>query len=266
MKTRPWPLVVVALAQILTPVVSIIMNALIYHQPVSIVIRAAMMDGPWKAFLFFALMPIGGIAIFLVKSWSYLVFLACLAITTFSNFQSWQQNSTQISMWIMLAIFVMDCALVAYFLVPQVRTVYFNSRLRWWESRPRFTVNADCEIESAEGKIRGTILNLSTGGLFLQPATELPKDAEIRVNFSFFLMQFSLKGKVVHKASHGYGIEWMSPSFKDRMRLRQIESGMLALGIESGRREDPWEDFRNWIDTLIKDRKGLVPNLPSKRK
>jgi len=71
-----------------------------------------------------------------------------------------------------------------YFLLPAVRAAYFNAKLRWWETKPRYLVNIPASFgRKGASSARGTMVNLSEGGAFLKTARKYKKSQKIHVQF-----------------------------------------------------------------------------------
>ena len=222
----------------------------------------------------FLLYPIAGFAIYSVKNWSYPVYLAVMASTFYFNFQDWRHYPGVFTLPIFLGTLFLNIALVSYFLLPAVRTTYFNRRLRWWESKPRYEVHipAILEAPSQDGKAHGkhlkcTVSNLSEGGAFVNCRKNLEVGTVVQLHFSIFDRPVTADAKICHRrwqGVRGYGLEFQhSPD--SRVQLQRIAKGLRLIGIQTRAAEGNWgESLTRWAATLFKTGKGLVPEIPEK--
>ncbi|OFZ19123.1 MAG: hypothetical protein A2X94_10270 [Bdellovibrionales bacterium GWB1_55_8] len=207
--------------------------------------------------------PIAGIAIYMVRPWSYPVFLTVTAFQTYSDLMTWWNVPHHFSLPLALALTVTNVGLVSYFLIPAVRTTYFNARIRWWESKPRYEIHTPAVLKSAAGEMKCTITNLSEGGAFIRASKKLQPDQEFELHFFLFRRAISVHTKVVHrrwKGMRGYGLEFVhTPS--SRKEFARITGGMRLLGAQSPAAHQSFRDFANWFYRALLTGKGWTPEI-----
>jgi len=268
MREKPWPIVVLAILQILTPIGNFILNLWLYHLPPSTVglILSHFTIRQWWESIF--LMPVAGLALLQVKPWSYPIFLIAIAWSAYANFRNALIHPEAISWLPLMFAYALNLGLVSYFSIGAIRSLYFEKRRRWWESKPRYTLPlieatlrglSDSNLKSIPVAIR----NLSEGGLSLdsnqRDSSQLgiisgsPPDLEIR--FSFFQKDWSLTGRIAHSRKLDaetfiLGFAFTGLTVSQRVRLRHLVSHLEFLGIPSTRsRTRSWSDFYEWIKT-----------------
>src|SRR5262249_47370748 len=92
MRRRPWPIVILALLQIFSPALSVMLSAWKLQTPVRHFIWMMMKYGTTgQLFELFGTSLIAAVAIFAVKRWSYPVFLTIFAWGAYSNISVWHQ-------------------------------------------------------------------------------------------------------------------------------------------------------------------------------
>jgi hypothetical protein len=174
MKTRPWPIVILALTHIFAPIVNMSYSA--YLQKMDLIAYLQNIfhaNGAWKSALVYSSMPVAGVCIFLMKKWSYPLFLSILAFMFYSNYETWREYPDVFNLPNLLFAYALNLGIVTYFLLPAVREVYFNPRLRWWEAKPRYSVNLASEVECSTGPRKSVVTNISEGGAFVKTSKAL---------------------------------------------------------------------------------------------
>lgn len=270
MKSRPWPLVILALIQIFTPVVTVFFNATALHVSPLRVLAWILDRGPQGFFESICLMPIAGFAIYSMKKWSYPIFLLAMGWSAFRNLSHWAYATTLIPKPALAFVYISEAAFVGYFLLPSVRTTYFDPNVRWWEHKPRYLLELAASIAIGATRRVGTILNVSEGGAFVSVAEKIEKGARIRLEFTVVTLLYSVEGIVAHvRELEGgkfcYGIQF-THSTTSLQALRNLAEALDILGYnDRDGRGSPLEEFRAWITRLLKTGRGLVPEIKRRR-
>lgn len=268
MRTRPWPLVLLALAQILSPLGTILGNAWSHEVHPRHIFGWILLRGPFEIFEALALMPLAGVAIFLMKRWSYAFFFAALTWSLASNLKQWHYASGTLSLPAILGLYLTQLALAAYFLTPSVRRTYFDPRVRWWESKPRYELKAPAVLAAGGERADGELLNVSEGGAFVSTAPEWRVGDAVMLSFWIMNQEFTIAGRIVHARAlsaerHCYGVEF-EHSPESRRRFRGVARGLEELGFQDRTpREPALAGFKAWLTRLLKTGKGLTPEIRS---
>lgn len=277
MKNRPWPLVLLAALQALSPFFNVFFNAWALRVGPGQVMAWVLDQRPLAVFEFVALMPIAGVAIFMMKRWSYAVFCAAMGWSLISKIQHLSYAQGTLPWPALVAVYGLELALVTYFLLPAVRATYFDPRVRWWESKPRYELRLPATLETAaRERLEASVMNLSEGGLFVRAARNLGLGSRIGVAFGILGQEFEAEGRVVHVreaaapgASTGEGAYWhgieLAHTPATRARFRGLASALRDLGFQDRTpRESLFESFRAWMSNLIRTGKGLTPEVAPK--
>ena len=270
MKHRPWILIVLALGHILAPFVNLIFDAIWAQAPVLYYVHIFFQPHNFSRHWFHFFAPIAaGIAIYLCRRWSYLVYVAFMAALAFVSYASFlSRTDSHAGPWPLITVYFVNFLIVTYFLLPAVRKVYFDPRLRWWETMPRYNVSIRCHFSVVGTNplriYEGTVANFSQTGLFLK-APDTAKDHEIiQIDFSYEDHPCQLQGQVIHHArqdSHGFGVQFLhNPGSRKMAKL--LAARLQAQGFLQTERAMSQEDtFSWWIHQLFKTGKGLIPNI-----
>ena len=227
---------------------------------------------PRHIFEYFFLFPIAGVAIFAVKKWSLSVFLGVEFWVFISNLPYLQELYTtqQYLLFSFFIIFaVLNVTVVSYLLIPAVHVAYLDPKIRWWEAKPRYTINAECSIDKNDNV--ATIRDISENGVFISSKNDLEIGSEVNLCFKVERAaarltkdELSIRAKVVHHFSvdnhPGYGARFTLVSRADRGIIRKM---IRALDASNAKRRPPrltFSDLVSWIKTLMVTGKGLIPS------
>jgi len=271
MHKRPWSLIVLAVLNILAPIFNVALNALYMDVGVGSYFTAALsikyLSLNWPI-VFLPL--VCGFAIYACKKWSFFVYLVALAGLLFFSYEGYLSKSSDLGVLPLFLVYGVNILAVAFVLIPEVREIYFNPRLRWWEMSPRYLADFDCVFRSkgdeAE-KQKGLVGNFSVGGLFLQ-AEDFPADnSQVSVEFLSNGNKVIFNGRVIlhrHQDSVGFGVEFLHSS-ESKTVAKKICASLEKNGcrIESRFRRPENDTFTAWLYTLLTTGKGLIPTKRS---
>lgn len=274
MPRKPWTLLIFATLFVLIPIGNIVLNyfALAGQYEFSDYIYSLITIDKNRMLLFNFVVPslIAAYAIYSVKNWSIPVFIAAIfwlliniAINVFSTM------GTGPAFVLILIALMTNLFFLFFILIPNLRKIYFNPKIRWWESRPRFKISTEVKLHSNNGMYNGRMLNFSDGGLFLENSKPLKQDEIYQLEFEIRGINFNLLGKVVHgnveKCS--YGIQFHELNIIQKKELENLSDQLLKDKVEEVRVLKPWqEDFKDWFKTVIKTGKGIIPEIPNRFK
>lgn len=267
MRYRPWPIVILALCHFLAPLGNGILSAFLEGVPVMRYFPLLVQTKPvWVLVDFFLMPPLAGWAIYKCRKWSYPVFLGGAALTILANFMTWKQHPRLFSFPMFLATVALDIAFVTYFLLPSVRAVYLDPRLRWWESKARFLVRLKGRVTIDGHSDRCTITDISEGGVFIRTSADLALGTVTGISFHYFGRIFSAQGRIVYGSESpraGYGVQFIHTR-QSRKAVRRLTKALRISGVRTRNPSDWRNDFARWARTFLTTGKGWRPQPPVK--
>ena len=265
MRVRPWPLVLLAVFHLVSPVFSVCASSYLSNLPLSEYLRRLFAVEPKFQLALFFLAPIAaGFSIWMMKRWSHTVFLISTVIMGLVNFQSWRHYPTLVTLPLLLGVFAVNFAVVTYFLLPAVRAVYFNRRLRWWETAPRYEFRTKGDLNGGFWDSPCDLQNISRGGVFLECPRALQHGERLTITFQAFNRSFRFEGRVAHvRPGGGCGIEFLHTP-ESRTAARNLTQSLRTTGVPIvGRMARPEDGFQHWFLKLIRTGEGLLPEAGS---
>lgn len=267
MRQKPWILVVLAWLHILAPLGTMMLNAAWANRSLSEHVRLFFLPHNFVTQWPHLVLPVvAGFAIWACKKWSFALYFVCIMGLCAVSYVGYQQMGTQIGVSRLLLLYGFNLAVVSYFLLPAVRKVYLDPRLRWWESSPRYRLGAQAAFRVGEIHGVGTVENVSKTGLLIM-SNLIPKDqAMIDVDLPFAEETYQLSGRVVHHGSQssvGFGIRFVLDSQKKRRLSQLIE--LLKHQAVRERLPEPGAGFRSWLRSALRG-KELLPVPDSQRR
>lgn len=222
-------------------------------------------------FDFFFLPILMAIFVYRLDRASYMALIGLCIYNVFTNYLSWKQFSTQVPFTMMLLVNLFSVVLVAYLLMPQVRAYFFDARLRWWESKPRYLVQVPARIRIAGSEpIFSPLRDLALGGTAVDfPDETLAIGDTFWMDFTLDRTPISVKGEAVYKirlAEGGfrYGIRFVEVPLDVVWDLESGISELRKRKLPETRRLSPWkDDFKQWVKGA-KQPMAWVPKTPNR--
>ena len=215
------------------------------------------------------LMPIAGVAIYLMKPWSYAVFLVAMGWSLVANIASFRYaQSAQISLPMLLVVYGVQLGLAIYFMLPSVRRTYFDSRVRWWEAQRRLLFQTSFMGQLAGQGLTGKILNISAGGALLGMLNrDLKKGDTMILRFEVNGVPFETPAEAVYVSPAGVGVRFGLTQDSAPKFVRMVK-GLELIGVPFRDQEvaTPWQQVASWAARFVKTGKGLTPELEVTKK
>jgi Tfp pilus assembly protein PilZ len=205
---------------------------------------------------------VAGIAIYAVKKWSYPVFFVSILWITIEIIYYFVPHFKPLTLFFVVILpMLINFLYGSYILLPEVRATYFDPRLRWWETKPRYIYSTRVEIN----ELTGVMTNISEGGLFL--FTPHAFDPNTIVNLKFVILDnpIILEAKIVYRNPDGtsHGLQFVNLTKQQKNILKNIIKKLDSEKYAVTRPIPVWtEDLLSWFKTFFKTGKGLVPALP----
>lgn len=93
---------------------------------------------------------------------------------------------------------------LAYFINPRIRHLYFDPKMRWWRTKPRYETTLPCLINHQAQWHYPILRNLSEGGCFI----ETPHELEINTTLQLAIpLPYPLNVSVIRTAGE---VRWVS--------------------------------------------------------
>ncbi len=259
MKRKPWAIVILAALHFLAPFGNLVLNAYRGGRDLSSQWYFWTHGVPKPLFLTYILIPpIAGILIYICKRWSYWGYLLCLALIFISNVYAYWTNMTPATLLFLVGVIVADLLVVAYFVVPSVKKVYFDPRLRWWEAAPRYVFDEPVLVNKG---LEGFIQNISHGGLFMTFPEPLMEMQTLELTWYYDHESYVISGTVVYKTPKGIGVKFTHTQ-ESSDAARKLMNILNKKGlIVKERLPGPEDSFGTWLVKLIRTREGLFPKV-----
>lgn len=260
MKRKPWPIILLALLHILAPLGNIIFNSYRAGRSYSQTWDYWFHTLPKPLFLAYVVVPpIAGLFIFICKRWSYWCYVACLGLVFLANAYGFWTSMNWLNFLTLLAVLVVDILAVAYFVVPSVRKVYFDPRMRWWETAPRYVFNVQGTVSGMSGYIK----NISQGGALIETSMSYLEGQPVEIQWSHEGRSFAVPGKVVYKkpqgAGFGYGVRFDHTPQTEKSMVALVQKLHKQGKMIRDRLPGPDDSFGAWLKKLVSTREGLFP-------
>lgn len=269
MKIKPWPIIILAIFNFLSPLGNVLLSAHLEKISVALYLKELAHGGTYWDILPLLIAPwLSAFAVFSVKEWSFSVFMSVVVFQTGNVLYQYYKLPELLTLPTALSLSAINAAFGYYFLLPEVRTIYRNKDLRWWERKPRYEITLKCRIQtSKKSELQALIVDLSEGGALLKLKAEekLEKDEMIELRFSHSDRMTLIRAKVVYcRGDGGVGVQFIhegqSLKFVQGVVTELKRTGKLPRGTVSLS-----DDFNRWAKGLVSKGEGWRPTLPPSR-
>ncbi len=218
MNRRPWPIVLMAILQFLSPIFYIGVAALFYHLSFRSTANEIWALTPdLRKVEIFALPVVFGALILVTRKAGYYVVIAGSIYLIVRGVMEYVASNETDPVFPIIITNLVCAGVVAALLRPGTRSVYFNPRLRWWETSPRYVVNFPASITRVGAKaMKATLQNIAAGGAGIETMEMGFLKEEIAVlEFQHEGAVFHLKAKVVWEKAIGGGKQFLGLQWAD---------------------------------------------------
>jgi hypothetical protein len=189
--------------------------------------------GPVDIFDFWVMFPLAGIIILKINKWTYYLFNLNLVyiIYRLMTFQEmdWPYYSKNPFLYNYVVVLI-SILIITMTQFPYLRILFFNPRLRWWETEKRYYTDIDVNILIGEKLINGKMENISLSGAYVRlKEKEVPNIENRNVNKLVFHMnqdEFKLGAEISRSEELenelGLGLKFLNIGFFEKMRLFKI--------------------------------------------
>ncbi len=267
MRRRPWSLVILAVVHLLAPFGNIAINAMLANRSLSDYFAMAMTPAYLeKNWIMFVSLWVAALSIYACKRWSFYVYLLSITVLFIFSYFGFLSKDGAIGFLPLFLVYLVNISVVVYFLVPAVRNIYFDRRMRWWEIKPRYQCDYKVKWRFQDNPVEheGDVGNISENGMFLRSEI-YPKDEQVvEIDLDFENGEpVPLEGRVVfHRTADkiGFGVEF-NHTRESRKKVQQIVQSLDSQGRQINTLEiRPEDSLSYWVRTLITTGKGLFPN------
>jgi hypothetical protein len=227
MKKKPFSIKFFAACFLVAPIFNLSLIAWLNHWPLTGPRGVLGHLSPYELCLI-SLFPFTAYGIWKVAKWGYYLFLSFSTLIIIHNFYI-LLTQKQYSSYMVLLFQATTLSVVGFFLQKHITAPYFNPKMRWWESRPRYKVDVGCVNKISEGAsarlFESHIHDISKGGCFMVCSENLKIDTQIELEFSFNNNRVLILGETVWlcpKIQGGYGIQFHKMSLLNKLALRAI--------------------------------------------
>jgi hypothetical protein len=252
MPRRPVIIVLITIGYVASPIFILLQGSLVHGIPLfgpgSITARLFFTD-----IIILFIYPVVAVAVFSVRKWGWYLFIAGVMILI--GYNVFVSILSPLYNYLLLILYNLALAVVAGLLFRKhVIAPYFNPRLRWWESEPRYRINISINIQIENENMEGDILDISSGGCYME------LDCPCRLGKVYDLVihcigrRAYLKGKVMRVDSapfdkHRYGLMFIKTTSGQKEQIDSIIVLLKKSGLRNADRDGRVSGVKDAPDT-----------------
>lgn len=269
MPRRPWPLVVLAVLQILSPLMSVWISATVSKESFGRTFYLLWVNSDFLGKVDFFLIPLAmAILVYRLSRPSFMALIGLCLYNMFANYVSWRDLSNEISALWLIGVNAFSLLMVAYLLIPQVRIVFWEPRLRWWESKPRYLLSVPVKVTLQKGAapVFCDLKDLSQGGCCIEaPSQSFAMGDVFHLDFTIQGLPFSLCSEVAYvitgpEGRSRYGLRFLDVPLDVSWDIEAAIDLLRKNHAPRSRQIAPWgQDLKDWVRVASRDPKAWVP-------
>jgi hypothetical protein len=249
-----------AVLQFLSPFLYIMVAASFYHLSLSSTTNEilALSSDVRKFEIFILPLILGSLILFTRKFGYYVVIVGSLYLVVRGVLVFIGSNETD-PVFPLVISNGLCLVVVATLLSSTNRSIYFNPRLRWWETSPRYLVNFPASVTRVGAKpAKASIINLAVGGAGIETAESgFLSNEVVDLEFQNEGETFRLKSKIAwsnggESGKHILGVQWADGnSNTDWSKIRRLVRKLKSNRTETTRNIPPrLSDVKAWFSKL----------------
>lgn len=240
MKQRPLLIWTIVIIHFLEPILKTGLLSVMTSNPLLDVIRDSESYGMRQMLEYWLLFPIGGIALLLMRNWSFWVFIgvqaySIIALATQESYSLAQASANPYLATI--ALVFANAIFIFYVFAPNIRDLFFDPHTRRWEvrARHRLTIPCSLKIEDKTDHIEVEIKNISETGAFIVAPLNIERDEPVLMHFKFYNLHFTIWAKIVHAheiaGEKGLGVQFQFADLNERLQIKRLNKALELLGL-----------------------------------
>ncbi|MBK9294030.1 MAG: PilZ domain-containing protein [Oligoflexia bacterium] len=223
MKKKPFSIKFFATCFLLAPIFNVLLLIWVNKWPLTGP-RGVLERFSLYEIIILCIFPVVAYGIWKVAKWGYYLFMVFSFFIVAHNFYILVAHR-QYSSYVVLLFQVTTFSVIGFFLQKHITAPYFNPKLRWWESSPRFKTLIAASVQYLQKVYDAEVLDISKGGCFVYCNKHLNLGDEVVVEFSYNGNLFRAAGDVVwlsERAPSGFGIKFKNIRLGDKWSLAKI--------------------------------------------
>jgi hypothetical protein len=241
MPRRPRVITILTIGYAVSPFFILLQGAYVHHLPPfgpeGILSRLYLTD-----IAILSLYPLSAVSIYSVKKWGWYLFIGCaLCLVAYNGYVFSLSPRYNV---VFLLLYNIAIALVAgIFFRRHIIAPYFNPRLRWWETEPRYRIDIYAELVSEGRKLRVELLDISAGGCFGSLRAGLSPGATCQMTIHCMKRQVDVTGKLLRVVPleddlFGCGFMFVAKTEQQEGALQEILEVLERRRLRNSKRED----------------------------
>ncbi|RYZ84734.1 MAG: hypothetical protein EOP04_17450 [Proteobacteria bacterium] len=151
MPSRPWPIRILSTLLIIAPLTNTLIAAWFWEVPLGLYLSTVFSQSWITVVELLIPLPLAGYCIYRMRTWSYFTAFGILSLVVLRSIQNGLTMNKIYGGWALAIFLVINLLVIGYLLVPRVRKIYFDARLRWWEALPRFSFDQPVLLSDSIG-------------------------------------------------------------------------------------------------------------------
>jgi hypothetical protein len=239
-----------------SPLIYPIVVSLYFGTPIGTVAKETLdSNSLLRNFETFLLPIVLGLFTFFARRVSYFIVVIGSIYLVARNFFLFAETNDSVPMSGLVGTNLIFVFVIVYLSRKNTRAIYFNSKLRWWETDPRYVVGWAAML-SRLGKVSTPIKirNIAVGGAAIETDQSgfIPHEL-VNVEFQNDGKSYKLAAGVVWEQNptgpqNLLGLQWVLDQENNALpAIRELIQALKSKNVPTTRPSDWWHDFKSWV-------------------
>lgn len=256
MNRRPWLLVLLAFLYCVSPLIYPVFVWAYFGTPLGTVAKETLdSNSALRNFETFVLPIALGLFTFFARRISYFVVVVGSIYLVSRNAYVFASMGNALPLSGLIAMNLLVVFVIVYLSRKSTRAIYFNAKMRWWETDPRYVVGWSARMARAGTLPKPVkVRNIAIGGAAIEtPDHGFQPHETVQVAFRYEGKDFEFPAGVVweQRASvnpNVIGVRWVDGKKSAAWHsMRALVKELKAKGTPTTRPSDWWRDAKAWF-------------------
>ncbi len=227
MLNRPFILKLFSIILILNPILRVIFLSIEKEFGIFDVLTRSISLPFYDFFNFWILFPISSIFLLYPNTFTFVFFIIIqiysLIIHIGYESYSWPYLSKTPSIASLILLFINLITTLYFILSDEMRKIFFDKYIRWWERPSRYTINEPCFVNINSHVIHGILKDLSSDGSLLELESAISDKDKFKIEFDILDINISLNARIIRNITNEgffrYGIQFQFKNFLEKFKI-----------------------------------------------
>jgi c-di-GMP-binding flagellar brake protein YcgR len=260
MVKRPFTIILISLIYLFSPFLVILQAAVVNRVPIvgyHSVFSLFLVSDIIVLFIYM----VCAVSVFFVRKWGWYTFISSSLFLISYNFVTLALNPRNSLISIIAYDFILTVAAFIFFRKNLIAP-FFNPKLRWWETEPRYVIGISLELRTGTKSTIAEVVDLSESGCYILPVDGLEVGGTYDAKLNCMGDSVLVRARLLRKSFHSDGEQGFGMMFTETDTLSRQGLARIILKLKKAKfiKTKAWYTDRNERTTRPMTSRYLVRN------